>query len=74
MKTEKMTFEQADAKLAQAVAQLESGTLSLDESVKVYTQACNYLIYCKNELENHKGQIQNINEKLMSTGGDLVED
>ena len=46
-----MTFEQADANLAQAVAQLESGTLSLDESVKVYTQACNLL--CNSVIHLH---------------------
>lgn len=74
MKTEKLTFEQADTKLAQAVAELESGELSLEESIKVYEKACQYLMYCKNELENHKGRIEEINERLIKQGGDLVED
>ncbi len=60
----KMTFEQANAKLEEIVKNMENNTLTLQESVEQYAQACELLAYCMKELETSKGQIEDINERL----------
>lgn len=60
----KMTFEEANKKLDQTVAKLESSELSLQESVKLYAEACGLLSFCMQELETCHGQITDINEKI----------
>lgn len=60
----KMTFEQANAKLEETVKNMENNTLTLQESVEQYAQACELLAYCMKELETSKGQIEDINERL----------
>lgn len=60
----KMTFEEANAKLEQTVKAMESKSLTLQESVEYYAQACELLAYCMKELETCKGQIEDINEKI----------
>lgn len=60
----KMTFEQANSKLEEIVKNMENNTLTLQESVEQYAQACELLAYCMKELENSKGQIEDINERL----------
>lgn len=69
----KLTFEQADAKLDEVVAKLENSQLSLKESVDCYTEACELLAYCMQELSESKGKIEDINTKLnniCTTDGD----
>ncbi len=65
-KSDKMTFEQANALLEQTVGKMESGNLTLQQSVKEYAKACDLLAYCMNELEICKGQIVDINERIQS--------
>ena len=60
----KMTFEQANAKLEEIAKNMENNTLTLQESVEQYAQACELLAYCMKELETSKGQIEDINERL----------
>ncbi len=62
--TKKMTFEEANAKLEQTVKNMENNSLTLQESVEQYAQACELLAYCMNELETCKGQIEDINERI----------
>ena len=62
----KLTFEQADAKL-------ENSQLPLKESVDCYTEACELLAFCMQELSESKGKIEDINTKLnniCNTDGD----
>lgn len=60
----KLTFEQADAKLDEVVAKLENSQLPLKESVDCYTEACELLAFCMQELSESKGKIEDINTKL----------
>ena len=69
----KLTFEQADAKLDEVVAKLENSQLPLKESVDCYTEACELLAFCMQELSESKGKIEDINTKLnniCTTDGD----
>lgn len=69
MELENLTFEQANAKLESAVSMLESGKMTLDETLKVYKEACLLLDYCCKQLEKYKGEIKDINEKLLEKSG-----
>ena len=72
----KMTFEQANAKLEEIVKNMENKSLTLQESVEQYAQACELLAFCMKELESCKGQIEDINERIQrikNREGDLVE-
>ncbi len=60
----KLSFEEANAKLDQTVRQMEDKSLTLQQSVDLYAQACDLLAYCLKELDSYKGQIEDINEKL----------
>lgn len=75
--SKKMTFEEANAKLEQTVKNMENKSLTLQESVEQYAQACELLAYCMKELEICKGQIEDINERINNLHkgeGDLFED
>lgn len=72
----KMTFEEANAKLEEIVNNMENKSLTLQESVGQYAQACELLAFCMKELESCKGQIEDINERIQrikNGEGDLVE-
>ena len=72
----KMTFEEANAKLEEIVNNMENKSLTLQESVEQYAQACELLAFCMKELESCKGQIEDINERIQRIKkgeGDLVE-
>ena len=71
-----MTFEEANAKLEEIVNNMENKSLTLQESVEQYAQACELLAFCMKELESCKGQIEDINERIQRIKiweGDLVE-
>lgn len=57
-----LTFEQANAELEKLVSELESGELSLEDSMKKYEQASTLLNYCYKLLENCRGEIIDINK------------
>ena len=72
----KMTFEEANAKLEEIVNNMENKSLTFQESVEQYAQACELLAFCMKELESCKGQIEDINERIQrikNGEGDLVE-
>lgn len=72
----KMTFEEANTKLEEIVNNMENKSLTLQESVEQYAQACELLAFCMKELESCKGQIEDINERIQrikNGEGDLVE-
>lgn len=48
---EKITFEKAMAGLEEAVTRLESGELTLDESISVFEEAVKLVGVCQGELE-----------------------
>ena len=60
----KMTFEKANEKLEKLVEQMESGELSLQESMATYEEAFNLLNYCYEQLESCKGQMIDINTRI----------
>ncbi len=64
---ENLTFEKANEKLEKLVDKMENGDLSLEESMKCYEQAFNLLNYCYKRLEECKGQITDINERIEKT-------
>lgn len=51
---ENKTFEQLLAELQEVVASLESGKLTLEESVKAYQQGMELSLECKKRLEQAK--------------------
>lgn len=52
-----MTYEEAYAKLEECTQQLESGELSLDESLKIFEKAVGLIRYCGEKLEGAKKQM-----------------
>jgi exodeoxyribonuclease VII small subunit len=69
----KMTFEEANKKLEQTVKKMESGTLTLQQNVEEYAKACELIAYCLKELDNFKGQIVDINERIEQLKNGEVE-
>lgn len=59
-----MTYEQAYAKLEECTAQLESGELTLDESLKVFENAVALIRYCGEKLDGAKKQMMVLVEGL----------
>lgn len=47
-----MTFEESIFKLNQITDKLESGELSLDESIQLYKEGMDLSVSCKKELKN----------------------
>jgi len=58
----KLTFEQAYAQLEAIVAQLESGELSLDESVALYEKGQALAQLCSEMLDQAELRIQQIDD------------
>ena len=57
-----LKYEQAVKRLEEIVAKLEGGSLSLDESLKLYEEGAKLLDYCRKALESAKQRIIDINE------------
>ena len=51
-KKDEITFETAITRLEELTNQLESGTLTLDESVKVFEEGIKLSKFCENKLQN----------------------
>ncbi len=58
-------FEEAIAKLEDAVRLIESGTLSLDESIDKYEEALKYVKICNETLEKAEQRV-----KILTQGSD----
>ncbi len=74
---EELTFEQANKKLNEIISKMEKNDIALDESIKLYEEAYKLLIYCTKKLEESKGRIYEINERIenmKNNGESLFED
>lgn len=69
-----MTFEQANNKLAETVKKMEDQSLTLQESVDLYAQACELLAYCVRELDAYKGQITEIHDRMIKNKKDKIDE
>ncbi len=54
----KMSYEQAFAELEQLVSKMESGKLTLDESIKAYEEGTKLVKYCESELARYEAVIK----------------
>ncbi len=75
--SKEMSFEQANKKLEDIIRKMESGDVELEESMKLYEEAYKLIIYCQKKLDECKGQIVDINErisKMKSSPESLFED
>lgn len=59
-----MTFEQSMKRLEEIIAKMEKNELSLEETMKLYEEACEISDKCKNELESAQIKIKTL------SGGD----
>jgi len=64
---EKIKFEEAMAQLEEAVRLLESGTLSLDDSIAKYEEAIKYIRICSESLEKAEQKV-----KILTEGADGI--
>ena len=55
-------FEEAIAKLEEAVRLLESGSLTLDESIEKYEDALKYVKICNEMLQNAEQKVKILTE------------
>ena len=58
-------FEEAVSKLEEAVRQLESGGISLDEAISIYEEAVGLVKICHDRLESARQKV-----KLITEGAD----
>lgn len=75
--SKELTFEQANKKLNDIISELEKNDIELDESIKLYEEAYKLLVYCTKKLEESKGRIYEINERIenmKNNGESLFED
>ena len=55
---ETLSFESATARLEEIVKILEKGSVSLDESLKLYEEGVSLVRYCNNALDNAERKIK----------------
>ncbi len=58
-----MKFEEAVLKLNEIVEKLESGEMSLEDSIKLYQEGIELSMSCKKEIENAKVKITQFNDE-----------
>ena len=58
-----MTYEEALKRLEEIAAQLDSGSLSLEESLKLFEEGTKLTTFCNSCLENAKLKITKLSEK-----------
>ncbi len=63
MSKKKMSFEEAMKELEDKVRGLESGDLSLEESLKAFSEAISLINVCNNKLDGAKEQVKIILEQ-----------
>ena len=59
-----MEFDKEFEKLKEISKELDQENLSLDESMKKYTEACDIIEACVEELKNAKGKVLVLREKI----------
>ena len=62
---ETLTFESATARLEEIVKLLEKGSVSLDDSLKLYEEGSSLVIFCNTALDNDERKI-----KILSVNSD----
>lgn len=77
-KTQKaLSFEAAVAELEQVVADMESGKLSLEESLASYQRGAELLAHCRSRLDDAQQQVRVLEEGVLkdfvdgAKGGDV---
>lgn len=68
-KSKELNFEEALEHLEEHVRKLESGNLSLDDSLKVFEEGTGFARACEAQLSAAKGKV----EKLLQQAGGGVE-
>lgn len=68
------TFEECMKELEEISEKLESGKLSLDESIKLYEKAVELCAACKKMLDDGNGKITVLREKLSGIIEEPLED
>lgn len=63
MSTKKPGFEQNIATLEQLVKQMESGKMSLEDSLKAYEDGVSLIKNCQDELEKAKQKVKILSKK-----------
>lgn len=61
---ENIAFDSALDRLAEIVEQLESGQLTLEESLQVFEEGVGISLYCQKELKKTDGKVQRLMKKL----------
>lgn len=61
-KTENVSFEEAMEKLESAVAKLEGGNLTLDESIKEFENAVKLIGICEKKITDAKQRVRILTE------------
>ena len=72
-----MTFEEAIEKLNNIKDKLENKDITLDESIKLYSESVEYTKFCLEELKNTEGKIVSIKadiDKLIEKPLDVSEE
>ena len=74
MSKKKITFEEAMCELEDKVRGLESGNMTLEESLKAFTEAMSLLNVCNSKLDDAKQQVKVLVEKQDGTVSDAPFD
>ncbi len=71
-----MTIEQAQEKLEEAIKRLENEALPMKEAMELYAEAGELLAFCMNTLNEYKGTVTVINDRLqqLSAEDDFYEE
>ena len=72
MYMEKMTYEQAVARLEEIVKLLESGTASLDDSLQLFEEGTRLAAFCSKTLDAAEQKIRTLSEVQHETEGDKI--
>ena len=68
-----MKFEESINQLDDIVSKLESGKLSLDESVELYSKGMKLCVECADKLNEVKGKIAQLEETQQGLVAKLIE-
>ncbi len=69
---EKMTYEQAVARLEEIVKLLESGTASLDDSLQLFEEGTRLAAFCSKTLDEAEQKIRTLSEVQSEAEGDAT--
>ena len=56
---EKLSYEEAIARLEEIARKMESGEMTLDQSVKAYEEGSKLIKFCEDELKKYEERIKN---------------